>query len=215
MSSRAKALVKKWKQLLPESEESQETLLAGGASAGLELRTGNDGHISGNRRGHTQMSVPVIQIESGDSEGSVVDITRTMGAHLNKTCHKEKERKHKRRSSQEHREKESFSRALEMPSSHKVSGSGQSNREHVEDRHHHVNPNASSLRRIELGDVVFTGTSHNHEPATVRKGTRDKSPASAQRDATIGVKRKGLQASHIQLLTYLRTYMPAYLPQCS
>ena len=142
VSGRAKALVKQWKQLLPEEGESEgvscssvESSVVGSDSNDAQLtcvagRLGGPGMAPRRLEHHhssrgVSMEVPMIHVESGeDSEASVVEITKPVG-HAKKSRHRDKDRK--KRSEYEHEEKASVSRTFEMsldPSSNGGGGGG-------------------------------------------------------------------------------------------
>lgn len=206
MSSRAKSLVKKWKQLLPDSEPTGSSESTGHVCApGLELRQGSEERLTTSGRlkekpytnsDGMSLQVPVIHIESADSEGSIVDLTDQMQTHSRKSRHGEKGRKKKRIAHHEesfsaHHE-ESFSEALEMPfMSSKVSsrsscgGSGK----HLEKMGRSRDGNS------ELDDAVVVRAAQSKEFDLAKRLGREGSPLASslpQREGvSAGVKHKG------------------------
>ena len=180
MSSKAKSLVRKWKQLLPESEDAHQNhhssspaemeLIPAGMElvpAGMDVTRGSARKVE--RRKDLDMSLPVIHIESGDSDVSVMEVTKK---------HSESRRRKKKLRTSNLVEDE-FSKALEVPlqynkvsSSNSLRSSSNPQCSSSNSQYSSSNPQHSSKdnRPQQMGDVVVTGTSH-------RKVRREESPA--------------------------------------
>lgn len=182
MSSKAKSLVKKWKRLLPESEDAHQNHSPAGMepiTAGMEpipdlVTRGLARKVES--REDLGVSFPVIHIESGDSDVSVMEVTKK---------HSENRRRKKRTSNLVDTE---FSRELDVPLQYnKVSSSDSSSNPQRSSN----NPQHSSRDNgpQEMGEVVVMGTSH-------RKVRREESPAAMvhpepHKDVSTPMKRKG------------------------
>ncbi len=198
VSSRAKALVKQWKQLLPEAE-SEEANTSVESITGAQLTYGAEGlelpdssasgyhHHSGSRRldHHSEsggldhhlrtvgMPVPVVHVESGgDSEASVVEIPQPAGqghSHSKSRHHKDKgKRKKRKRAECEDGKGEEVFRMFEM-SLEPGSGGGCSVSGGGKRRGH--SQHRTSARNESDDDVLLVGTTE------ARKRMRSKSPA--------------------------------------
>ena len=202
VSSKAKSLVKKWKQLLPDATETHHhsTTVSLNAS-GMELRQTsehNEDHSAFSRytEGHTEVSrrgtIPAVHIESEE------DNLHRETSHSKKTSHhRDRERKsskksgHKRKCVNDLMEDE-FSRALAMPLDKSSSSGGSSSSGSMKKTSHHLSRDMSQ-GRTNQEDVVFVGTSYDSDSATIKKVNRDKSPLPPKKeDASVGMKRKGV-----------------------
>lgn len=204
MSKRAKSLVKKWKQLLPEGEETQDChQTSEGGGQGTEMRLeGVSLALRGLREDEfpaeqVRAPVPAFETESRASGSCMVDVT----AHSHKRHHRDKEKKKKKKKKRDgsitaHPFEGSFSQALDVPML------PNSRHAHVGERHFAAEKRVghSSVARCKMDDVVIVGASPGLVPGPVRTLAREKSPAAAgkvvprvpaQREATAGVKRKG------------------------
>lgn len=228
VSSRAKSLVKKWKQLIPEAEDTQKKHAASPevrsrleASTSMEPRVGHEprklreghelkeghgprmelgegggsmnslraepvnlagmrsgGAAGGGRSRLTVATAPVICIDSGDSEDSVVDITRaTTSLQESKRNNHRRNKDKKRKKTAEHQTMDEFSRALEVPVLNRVT-----------DSRHEVHPlsrDSRSQRESEQEDVLIVGQSYS--PPVRREISPARPPHSS-----VGRKRKGV-----------------------
>lgn len=194
VSGRAKTLVKKWKQLLPESDtvHSHPVCDSTGHRSDVELRT--DGHSLSMRglteRDHTEhvrLLRPAVHVEGGADGSSMMDMT---ASHSHKRHHRDKEKKKKRKSSSGAQDEGSFSRALDVPLN--LSSS----------KHAHLSQGKKSVSnsRTELADVVFVGATSGHGAESAIKLMQERSPAKvvteppAHRELCAGVKREGREA---------------------
>lgn len=217
MSSRAKSLIKKWKQLIPEVEDAQQKHAASpevrsrleesasisesrmessvGHGSKMESRIGHGsrmelgegggsvnslrpeaGDVAARRSGGGRSRLaaaqaPVICIDSGDSEDSVVDVTTatTSLQEPKRNHHRNKDKKRKKNS--EHQIMDEFSRALEVPDSqHEV---------------HPLSRDSRSRREAEQEDVLIVG--QNYLASQVM---RERSPATAPHREGSSVVRK-------------------------
>lgn len=201
MSGRAKALVKKWKQLLSDGQDTQSSQVyeSAGQRSYRGLRT--EGHSLAMRgleeedyTGGATLPRPTIHIESGGSNSSAMDVTSTATStpHSHKRHHKDKEKKKKKKASSEHHDDGSFSRALEVPL--KVHSS---RHDHRKKEREERAVGGGSPRKTEQPDVVVLGVTPGQRPGPTRKLMKEGSPAPTtaptQREVTaVGVKRKGM-----------------------
>jgi hypothetical protein len=218
VSSRAKALVKKWKQLIPETEvdspkkhgtdpelrsrlepsvsmsEPEQSRMKHGyvvlprkehrseVKSGKSRTAPKEGHGSGMEslvptssrnsmipaesfmEGRSRAAVrgPVICIDSGDSEGSVVEIPRSTASHHKHKRHKDKKKKR----ASECQVSDEFSRALEVPRPNTVGG-------YQREVHPLATDSRSQQTAEEQEDVVLVEQSY--APASQER--RDRSPA--------------------------------------
>lgn len=188
-STRAKALVKKWKQLLPSEVHHS----ADSASSCTGHRSDVTEHESLALRGLRGQGlpepVPHLQDEGG-SDCEVVSTTTPPATYSKKKHRKDKERKRKRVVAEQGEEQGSFARALEMPVPHnRVSSKHQRHLEAKTENH-----------RTELPDVTIVGmsppSSRGVSAGVLRRERspmpNSKSGTTPQRELTAGVKRKGV-----------------------
>ena len=211
MSGRAKALVKKWKQLLPDAQDSHPACESAGQRSYGELSAGQRSYEELRTEGHNlamrgleeedytggvTLARPTIRVESGESGGgnsSAMDVISTAMStpHSHKKHHKDKEKKKKKKkSSLEQYDDGSFSRALEVPL--KVHGS-----RHKKEREERA-MSGGSPRKSEESEVMVLGVTPGHRPEQTRKLIKERSPVptsklvTAPAQSTAGVKRKGV-----------------------
>ncbi len=139
MSSKAKSLVKKWKQLLPDTEEShhQESThnssIEDGTGSRIELRHGEGEELSSlqslkrkTKRHVSRESVPVIHIESGEEEEEeeeeedsrmylTDEVSNSKKRHHHQHQHQQQGRETKKKITHKISYEDEFSRALAMP----------------------------------------------------------------------------------------------------
>lgn len=153
------------------SHRSEYGDLAGscsGREGKSQVAVGERSWVPAEERSRESARVPVICIDSGDSDGSVLEATPA--AQLEDNHHRSKGKKKKKTS---HHQKDEFSRALEMPVklSRVLGRSGQKLRQEM----HPLCADSRQPREFEEEDVLITGTSA--APASLVRGENGRAAA--------------------------------------